>query len=362
MTHFTIIGAGAIGLLTAKELLDAGYSVTLFDRGLAGQESSWAGGGILLPIYPWRQADAISQLVKISHQNYPRLCHSLYENCGIDPEWFDCGLLICQNPDRGQAVDWCEQYGIHYETGCETQLAQVNTTPLDPLWLPGIAQARNPRLVKALKQYVLNQGAHLFEHQEILNWQIDQRRINQIQTSAGWHDTENVILCSGAWSGVLLQQLLPQSKTHIPVEPVKGQMLLFDAPPGTLDFMVLDQDHYLIPRRDGKILAGSSVEYNGFNKTTSAAMREQLWRFAIRLLPALKNIPVTEHWAGLRPGSPQGIPFIGQHPEISNLSINAGHFRNGLVMGPASAQLIADLLLHRSPCVNPEPYQLLRES
>jgi glycine oxidase len=360
MTHFSIIGAGAIGLLTAKELLDAGHAVTLFDRCLAGQESSWAGGGILLPIYPWRQSDAISQLVKISHQQYPDLCQTLYQNSGIDPEWYDSGLLISQNPDIDVALDWCERYGIHYETHCNTQLTQVNTTPLHPLWLPNIAQARNPRLVKALKQYVLNQGGRILERQELLNWKLEQGRITQIQTQAGSHRIEELILCSGAWSRRLLEKLLPKSDVHVPIEPVKGQMLLFDAPPGTLDFMVLDQDHYLIPRRDGKILAGSSVEYDGFNKDTSDTMRDQLWTFATRLLPVLETIPVTQHWAGLRPGSPKGVPFIGRHPEIQNLAINAGHFRNGLVMGPASACLLTDLVLQRSPCVAPEPYQLIR--
>jgi glycine oxidase len=137
-------------------------------------------------------------------------------------------------------------------------------------------------------------------------------------------------------------------------------MLLFDAKPDLLNHIVLEGDHYLIPRRDGKILAGSSVEYTGFDKSVTEAMKTQLYDFATRLLPALKNFPVSKHWAGLRPGTEHGIPYITIHPEIENLSINAGHFRNGLTMAPASAQLLADLILKRPPQVNPAPYQLTR--
>ncbi|MFZ2311565.1 MAG: FAD-dependent oxidoreductase, partial [Methylobacter sp.] len=142
--------------------------------------------------------------------------------------------------------------------------------------------------------------------------------------------------------------------------PVKGQMLLFDARPDTLKFMVLDGDQYLIPRRDGKILAGSTVEQDNFNKTTTAEARNRLNTFALNLLPSLKNFPVVKHWAGLRPGTEHGVPYIGKHPKISNLCINAGHFRNGLVMGPASAQLMVDLVLNRPTAVAPEPYKLTR--
>ncbi|RIZ70377.1 MAG: FAD-dependent oxidoreductase, partial [Methylococcales bacterium] len=114
------------------------------------------------------------------------------------------------------------------------------------------------------------------------------------------------------------------------------------------------------PRRDGKILAGSTVEHDGFNKHTTETARNDLTDFALSLFPALKHAPLLHHWAGLRPGTELGIPYIDRHPDISNLSINAGHFRNGLVMGPASAQLMVDLLLNRPTSIDPEPYRLGR--
>ncbi len=167
-----------------------------------------------------------------------------------------------------------------------------------------------------------------------------------------------LIISTGAWTGKLAKQLLPNYLRTPEIYPVKGQMLLFNAKPDTLPHMVLDDDHYLIPRLDGKILVGSSVEHSAFNKSATKKTKEKLFAFATELFPTLKNFPLCNHWAGLRPGTKKGIPFIDKHPEIKNLAINAGHYRNGLVMGPASAQLIADLILGRIPCVDPEPYRL----
>jgi len=361
MTHIseiTIIGSGAIGLLTAREFINAGYSVTLIDKSLSGKESSWAGGGILLPLYPWRQPKAISSLVIESNKHYSALSSDLFNATQIDPEWYDCGLLICKNPDIDLATDWCDQYNISYQHADNSFFNDLNTQIDNPLWLPNIAQARNPRLLKSLKTYLLDAGVNFIENCEILDANINNAHVSSLVTRTGSIEVDQLIICTGAWTGQLSKKLLPDSLYSPDISPVKGQILLFDANPDTLLNMVLDNDYYLIPRRDGKILAGSSVEHTEFDKSTSPETKEKLAHFATELFPALKDFPIIHHWAGLRPGTQQGIPYIDKHPEIKNLSINAGHFRNGLVMGPASAKLMADLILDRKPCVDPEPYQL----
>jgi glycine oxidase len=356
-----IIGGGVSGMLTARELRLAGRDVTILDKSAAGRESSWAGGGILLPIYPWRQAPAIADLVLNSLQKYPDLNRELLKATGIDPEWRDCGMLICKNPDFELAVTWCQQRGITYETVPAERLAGLHTELLQPLWLPEIAQIRNPRLLKSLQAYLLKLGVRFVENTEIRHIACNSRRIQEVSTSAGCFSVQELVICTGAWTSGFFQELLPSSLLTLQIQPVKGQMLVFDAKPDTLAHMVLDNDQYLIPRRDGKILAGSTVETVGFEKNITSAAKSQLYEFATQLLPALKPYPVCHHWAGLRPGTPQGLPYIGRHPAIENLSINAGHFRNGLVMGPASARLLADLLLDRPTSINPEPYALKAE-
>ena len=358
-TEILIIGGGISGLLTARELILAGHEVTVVDKSAIGQESSWAGGGILLPIYPWRQAAAISDLVIHSIKQYPRLNSELLTATGIDPEWRDCGMLICKNPDFDQAVAWCQQRGVAYQAASSADYNGLNSDWQQPLWLPDIAQIRNPRLLKSLIAYLRQLGVRFVENADVQRVVIKNNRVEQVETADQTFNLQQLVVTTGAWMAGVLQDLLPQAGLNLPIKPVKGQMLLFDALPDTLDKMVLDGDRYLIPRRDGKILAGSTVEDIGFDKVTSEQAKQQLYQFATELMPDLKRYPVCHHWAGLRPGSPQGIPYIGLHSQISNLGINVGHFRNGLVMGPASAKLLADLILQRPTELNPAVYALV---
>jgi glycine oxidase len=361
MTHtsdITIIGGGIIGLLTARELVLAGFKVSILDKSKIGREASWAGGGILLPLYPWTQAQAITDLVLISLKKYPHLSSELLNTSGIDPEWYDCGLLISKNTDIKQATDWCEKNHITYQAAGNDFFNSLQTEAENPLWLPHIAQARNPRLIKSLEAFLLKSGVQFFENTEITHIQIENKRVSSIHTTQQSFKTGQLLIATGAWTSDFLHQLLPSLHQSLQIKPVKGQMLLFDAQPDTLPHMVLDGDQYLIPRRDGKILAGSTVEQSGFDKTTTEEAKTRLYQFATNLLPTLKTFPLSHHWAGLRPGTQDGVPYIGLHPEITNLSISAGHFRNGLVMGPASAELLADLILNRKPSLDPAPYQI----
>ncbi|MFA5984653.1 MAG: glycine oxidase ThiO [Methylococcaceae bacterium] len=355
----TIIGGGIIGLLTARTLINEGATVRLIDKNQIAQESSWAGSGILLPLYPWRQSEAVNQLVQASLPLYPILCNELFADTNIDPEWTASGLLITKIADINTATHWCGSHNIHAESPPASLYTPLNTTVSNPLWLPNVAQARNPRLVKSLKQDLLNKGVEIIENCKLNSIKLQNQQVQAINTSHGSYSTKQLVIATGAWTSLVFEELLPSYLTCRPhIAPAKGQIVVFQAPPETLPFIVLDGEQYLIPRRDGKILVGSTVEYVGFDKTPQAETREQLNYFACQLLPALKNYPIIHHWAGLRPGTEHGIPYIGVHPEIENLYINAGHFRYGLVMAPASTRLLVDLMLNRSPLIDPRPYQL----
>ncbi|MBF7142953.1 MULTISPECIES: glycine oxidase ThiO [Pseudomonas] len=355
--HTLIIGAGVIGLMTALNLASAGVQVTLLDRQHAGREASWAGGGIVSPLYPWRYSPAVTALAHWSQEFYPQLGDHLFTRTGVDPEVHVTGLYWLDLEDEAQALAWARQQA--------RPLNKVNMTDVyrkvpvlgagfaSGIYMGGVANVRNPRLVKALRAALAAlPNVTLKEHCSVLGFVHKQGRIQGVSTDAGEVLADQVVLTAGAWSGELLATL----GLALPVEPVKGQMILFKCAEDFLPAMVLARTRYAIPRRDGHVLVGSTLEHAGFDKTPTEPAMASLRASAEALLPALRDAEPVAHWAGLRPGSPEGIPFIGSVSSYPGLWLNCGHYRNGLVLAPASCQLLADLMLERAPIVDPAPY------
>ncbi|MET0047825.1 MAG: glycine oxidase ThiO [Sedimenticola sp.] len=358
MPEIIVIGGGAIGMLTARELSMAGHKVALFDRLKTGRESSWAGGGIISPLYPWRYANSVTALASWGQAQYQALSTALAEETGIDPEWTRSGLMILSPDEEKTALHWAEKHGSQLDildregvAGCEPAL---DAPPASAIWMPQVAQVRNPRLVKALHQDLLQRGVQIHEETIVERLLIDKGTMTGIQSETGTHHCDTVVICAGAWT----KQLLGPLGEAMEIKPIRGQMILFKTDPGTITRITLENDRYIIPRRDGRVLFGSTLEHAGFDKQTTELAGDELYRIATGRFPALKDFPVEKQWAGLRPGSPAGIPYIGPHPEVRGLYINSGHFRNGVVLGPASCRLVADLVLERDPVLTPAPYAL----
>lgn len=329
MSDILVIGAGAVGCLTALELRRRGAEVTLVDQGQLGAESSWAGGGILFPLLPWNYAEPVNRLALAGASLYPRLAAELAAATGIDPQYRRCGMRVSGNFGANAALAWCRAHEV------EAELEH------DALWLPGVAQARNPRLMQALKAQLLRNGVTVLESAGLAPLDEKHGRID------GWRGQDGTrfradafVLSAGAWS----QSLLGERSTGLSLKPMRGQMLLYRLAADILPHIVYQDDFYLIPRNDGHILAGSTVEDAGFDKSTTEEAAGDLHMKAGRLLPALASAPVIKHWSGLRPGSPENVPVIARHPAFENLYLNTGHFRYGVTMAPASATLLANLL------------------
>lgn len=347
-----VVGAGVIGMMTARELSLRGLRVHIYERGRAGQESSWAGGGILAPIPPWQAHPAVQVLAAAGAAIYPGLSQELGAT-GIDIEYLRSGVLqLGETPGR-EALAWANRSGEPIEALSGAALREtepgLGEAFDEAIFLPRIAQLRNPRLVQALYADLRRRAVAIFENRPVSGFARHEGKVVGVHTATGVGAAGSVVVACGAWSGAL---------TGAPVRPVRGQMLWYQARPGLVSKILIEADQYLIPRQDGICLVGSTVEESGFDKSTSDAAARRLHEVAVRLCPALaKQAPVGQ-WAGLRPGSPDGIPFICAVPAAPGLWVNAGHFRNGLTLAPGSAQLMADLLTGSSPAVDPNPYRL----
>jgi glycine oxidase len=361
-----VIGGGIAGLATARELLQAGASVTIIERDICGREASWAGAGILSPLLPWDYSDPVTALTQFSNRLFPAFIESLLTETGVDPEYHPSGMLVVPGYTaglgRGQVV--CRRAAEDWYSHNEFSLKHVHSHEIAPalafdeaaLWLPGVCQVRNPRLLKALIRSVKLKGGSVIEHSSVTELKIADGIIESVSTSQGnTYSAGDYVVTAGAWS----RELLGEHALKLDIWPVRGQILLFKARPGLLDPIVL-QEHdkfYLIPRRDGHILAGSTLEDASFDKSSTAEAASMLLSKARALIPELTEEAVVGHWAGLRPGSPDNIPIIDRHPSISNLYLNSGHYRYGVTMGPGSARLLSNIILNRSQPLNVAPYR-----
>lgn len=328
-----VVGGGIVGCLTAMQLCKQGHTVTLVERNVVAAqtsgESSWAGAGIAFPLLPWFYQDVVNELALAGARAYPAVSAELFAETGIDPECTRSGMLIQPPFDRQQAIAWCQRFGLEViEQG-------------EDLLIPEVVQIRNPRLLQSLKAWLIKHSVTLREQTQLMPLQEGAAAVKSWQTTTGETlSADFFVVTSGAWSF----ELLKQTALSLHIKPMRGQMLLYHMAPGLLPHIIYREGFYMLQRRDGHLLAGSSLEDVGFDTGVTENMRQEMLRKAEAILPELKGQPIIKHWSGLRPGTPHNIPTIGRHPQIENLYLNTGHFRYGVTMAPECARRIVTLL------------------
>ena len=336
-----IIGGGVIGLAIAVELKLRGASVTVLSRDFQAA-ASHAAAGMLAPLAEALPPGPMLDLCKRSRELYHDWTRKLEDLTGEPTGYWPCGILApvytqLEHPgcsDRnGYDVQetWLDRDAINlYQPG-------LGSDVVGGWWYPEDAQVDNRSLVGALWTVAQSLGVDVRDQITVEVIQQQQRQVIGVQTSSGVISAEHYVLATGAWSN----ELLPS-----PVRPKKGQMLSVQVPEHSLpdlERILFAPDIYIVPRRDGRIVIGATSEDVGFTPQNTPSGIQALLERAIRLYPQLQHYPIQEFWWGFRPATPDELPILGTSP-YKNLTLATGHYRNGILLAPVTASLIADLI------------------
>lgn len=334
-----IVGGGIIGLYSAYLLALNGVKLTLIDRSEFGQESSWAAGGILTPLLPWNYNDKTLFLTEHSLQAYKELSQEVFDNLNCDIGYWKCGLSVITT-EIESIKNWCITNKHAYDI--EKSLSRINLTD--------VSQVKTPQLLKCLVKQVQLLGVNLLPNTNVSHIFVENNKITGLSTSAGKLESPNIIWTTGAWTSDITSNQIDIRTPKI--IPIKGQMLALESNTIRLNTILYKNGHYLIPRKDGLILAGSTIEDVGYDNSTTSEARDTLWKKSIDIMPELGNSRIAHHWSGLRPGTDQSIPTIGPHQDISGLYFNCGHFRYGITMAPKSCEILNSWILNNGDGLN----------
>ncbi|MFL5328070.1 MAG: glycine oxidase ThiO [Gemmataceae bacterium] len=355
-----IVGGGAIGLSCALELAKAGSGVTLLERGKPGQEASWAGAGIVPPGNPNRVTEPIDRLRAESAVRFPQFAEELRDLTGIDTGFRRCGAFYYDHPDEPVPLAEWQAEGIKYERCDAAQVHQREPGVVGSpgCFVPDVAQVRNPRLIKALIAACVKKGVKIVSGKEVVGWDVEGKRIIAAHTTQESYPAGEFLVCGGSWT----DQLLARFGCKLNIKPMRGQIVLYRLNEPALKYIHHAGPEYLVPRDDGYVLVGSTLEDVGFDAKPTVEAVNSLCRFAVTFAPPLAEAVVEKFWAGLRPSSPDGKPFLGRVPGTQNLSVAAGHFRWGIAGAPVTGRLLAELLTGQEPFMPLEPFSPARDT
>jgi glycine oxidase len=358
-----VVGGGVVGLAAARELTKRGAEVVLIERGEAGAEASWAAAGMLAPQVEADCADEFFALASASRDMYPEFARELEEETGIDIELDRTGTLYlafteedeeeCERRER-----WQTRVGLQVERLAAREVLelepQVSTRVRSALRFPLDGQVENRRLVAALALGSASRGANVITHTEVTAINVEDGRAVGVETTRGAvRASSAVVVACGAWSTRVARREVSSTRTGSDttcprIEPVRGQILCYaPAEPPLVRHVVYSPRGYILPRRDGRLLAGTTTEHAGFDKSLTDAGRQAITAHAQEIAPAVARLTLSDAWAGLRPHATDDWPVIGACAEVANLFYATGHYRNGILLAPLTGALVAELILGR---------------
>lgn len=348
-TDVAIIGGGIIGASIAFELAARNLDVTVFDRQQPGREASWAAAGMLSAAPDGLPAIPLIPLAKESLCLYPAFVNRLLESSGKDPAFENHGALHLfpgkkAERDRDELVSQYRSLGISVEPlslrDAREKENGIGETIGAAAWHPDEARIDPRALTEAVLAAGENRGAKIDGDVAVSRILCDGDRCNGIVAGGEEFHAAHVVIAAGSFSAEFAGPHAP----IIPIRPVRGQLVALRIPGYRLEHVLRSHDGYLVPRRDGRIIAGSTLEDAGFEKRVTPAGLRKILSAASEMLPALDEAEIVETWSGLRPGSPDELPILGPSG-TPGLLIATGHYRNGILLAPVTAKLICDWIV-----------------
>jgi glycine oxidase len=362
-TDVVVIGGGVIGLSIAYALAEQQRTI-LVEKHQPGQEASAAAAGILAVASGRSKRGPMYQLKRASQELYPALVRELEERTGIDIEYQTVGVLDLIRTDEDEKK-YRKLYDLRRQQGHPAiWLTAEEVRRLEPslasdvrgaVHFPGDHHLHNGKLAEAWAQAAVQRGVTLLTGTTVTEARLSQGRVTAVRIGEEWVGVGTVVIAAGAWS----RQVGAVFGLTIPVEPAKGQMIAVRAP--QVRYVISWGEHYLVPRKNGEVIIGSSVEFLGYNKDVTLATLQMFIHRSATLVPGISQAPLSRFWAGLRPYSPTRRPILARAPGVDNIVLATGHHRNGIVLAPITGKLICELITTGHPSLSLEPFAFPHE-
>lgn len=348
ISEVLIIGGGVIGLSIARALHKKGFrKITILEKGKIGREASFAAAGMLAVQSETDEPDAFFKFCRESNNLYPKFADELFEETGVDIELDREGTLYLAFNEQDEneireRFEWQKKARLNVEklSAIETHKLEPFVSPeiLGSLFFPNDWQVENRKLIHALEKFAEFSGIEIRENCEVKNLLIENGKIVGAEISDEKFFAEKTVLATGAWTSLIKAESFAMPE----IKPIRGQIIEFQTAKRLFQKVIYSPRGYLVPRQDGRILTGATVEDSGFDKTISEFATEFLRENALEIAPNLANLKIHDQWVGLRPFVSDGLPVLGEISEIENLFVATAHYRNGILLAPITAKILAE--------------------
>lgn len=350
-----VVGAGIQGCGVALRLAQAGMKVAALERAIPGAEASSAAGGILSPGAESHGPGPFLDLARASLARWRAFAEEVRATSGVDPSYRELGTLEAAFDETHAAVLAARAEQLAEEGASVEVLDPAQARALEPalsdavrgaLYFPGEASVDPRPLARGLSLAAAQAGVK-FVTGYVRGVAQAHGAVTGVDHEHGRLDAPAVVLAAGSWSALVPGAGLAARA----VRPVRGQMVALETRPPLFSRVVFSARGYLVPRPDGRILAGSTMEEAGFEKAVTADGLARILALALEIAPGLARAPFAEAWSNFRPATPDSLPILGESPAVKGLFYATGHYRNGILLAPVTADAVAALVLRRAPPV-----------